>query len=232
MAEMRHTNIPERDMSALVPPLFARRVSWGAIFAGAVVASVIQIVLTLLGMGVGLYAIEPPAGEGLAWGTWAWWLVSGVVSLAIGGWVAARLAGIPRRTEGVLHGLATWGVTTLATLFLLGTAVGSFIGGGWSMMQQGAQRPEIAVIIPDAQQQAQPDGQIQQQPQIQQPVVSERQVNTVAAASLWTFFMLVLGAIATAIGGMLGSPHHMPVSGVDANEHLRYEQEKRKTPGD
>jgi hypothetical protein len=220
--------------------MFVRRVSWGAIFAGVVVAAVTHLVLMLLGMGIGLYAIDPQetgAGESLAIGTGIWWIIVTVISLAAGGWVSARLAGIPRRIEGALHGLATWGVTTLATIFLLGSAVGGIIGGGWNVMQtamQQGQGPDITVIVPGQQQ-----GQGPQDPQVQPglgqvlpeqgPMVTEGRVNTVAAASLWTFFVLVLGAVAAGVSGLFGSPHHLPVLGVDVNEHERRERDKRQS---
>jgi hypothetical protein len=43
--------------------------------------------------------------------------------------VASRLAGMPRPTDGMLHGLLTWSVVTLLTFYLLTTAVGRIIGG-------------------------------------------------------------------------------------------------------
>lgn len=43
--------------------------------------------------------------------------------------MASRLAGIPRRTDGLLHGLLTWAVVTLFTFYLLTTTMGRLIGG-------------------------------------------------------------------------------------------------------
>lgn len=47
---------------------------------------------------------------------------------------SGRLAGIEIRFDGVLHGLITWGIATLLTLWLLTSAVGSIIGGGFSAL--------------------------------------------------------------------------------------------------
>ncbi|HEX8326792.1 MAG TPA: hypothetical protein VF629_04580 [Hymenobacter sp.] len=110
-----------------------KRISWGAIFAGALLALVIQLALSLLGLGVGLGTIDPMEEQdplsGVGIGAIIWWVVSSLISLYLGASVASRLAGIPRPTDGVLHGLLTWAVVTLLTFYLLSTAVGRIIGG-------------------------------------------------------------------------------------------------------
>jgi hypothetical protein len=53
----------------------------------------------------------------------------------VGGYVSAWLAGIEIRWDGVLHGLITWGLATLLTLYLLTSAVGGLIGGGFSALR-------------------------------------------------------------------------------------------------
>ncbi|HEX8506201.1 MAG TPA: hypothetical protein VF630_12600 [Hymenobacter sp.] len=110
-----------------------KRISWGAIFAGALLALVIQLALSLLGLGVGLGTIDPMEEQnplaGVGIGAIVWWVVSSLISLYLGASVASRLAGIPRPTDGMLHGLLTWSVVTLLTFYLLSTAVGRIIGG-------------------------------------------------------------------------------------------------------
>jgi hypothetical protein len=44
------------------------------------------------------------------------------------------LAGIEIRFDGALHGLVTWGIATLLTFWLLTSAIGSVIGGGFSAL--------------------------------------------------------------------------------------------------
>ncbi len=118
-----------------------KRVSWGAIFAGAVVAIITQFLLNLLGLGIGLTTFEfaspddSAAGFGIAQGIWA--VVSALIALFAGGWVAGRLAGMPRKTDGMLHGVVTWALTTLLGLYLLTTGVGRVVSGTTSMIGQG-----------------------------------------------------------------------------------------------
>lgn len=115
------------------PPSLFRRISWGAIIAGLIIALVTQVTLTLLGTAIGAATIEPtreaePA-KGLAIGSAIWLLFSGLISMYVGGCVAGRFCGGPRRSDGLLHGFLTWGTATLAALLLLTTAVGAMFGG-------------------------------------------------------------------------------------------------------
>jgi len=64
-------------------------------------------------------------------------VVSSLIALFLGGWVAARMAGVPRGFDGAVHGVLTWGLVTLATFFLLGSALGRIIGGAGSLVGQG-----------------------------------------------------------------------------------------------
>ncbi|HOO16960.1 MAG TPA: hypothetical protein PK920_01565 [Phycisphaerae bacterium] len=138
MAEAVHG--PTSNWAATPPVRTARPVSWGAIFAGAVLVTVIQLMLGLLGLAIGLAAVEPGKGEGYFAGLgiagYIWWLASGIVALFIGGWASARLAGAHRRTNGALHGLVVWGLATLFMAYLLTTTAGNIMGGAFNLLDQ------------------------------------------------------------------------------------------------
>lgn len=110
-----------------------KRISWSAVFAGVLVVIVAQILLTLLGLGIGLSTIDPVTEQnptsGLGTGSAIWYIISSLLSLFVGGWVAGRLAGAPRLFDGVLHGVLTWCLATLITIYFLTTTIGSLIGG-------------------------------------------------------------------------------------------------------
>lgn len=112
---------------------FHKRISWGAVFAGALLALITQLGLTLLGAGIGLSTVDPLQEQnpvnGLGTGAVVWYGLSTLIALYIGGVVAGRLAGAPRRTDGLLHGLLSWALVTLFTFYLLTTAVGGIISG-------------------------------------------------------------------------------------------------------
>jgi hypothetical protein len=167
MAGNVSTNVPvrtparttSRAMVAAVPSAL-RRISWGAVIAGVVVATVVHLALSLLGVAVGAATIRPleeayPAA-GLGTGAVIWMAASTLLALFAGGWVAAWLAGIPRHEDGVLHGIVTWALASLVAFMLLTSAVGnvlnsaaSALGAGLAVLGQGAANaaPEVASAL-------------------------------------------------------------------------------------
>jgi hypothetical protein len=115
-----------------------RRISWAAIFAGLIITLVAQVVLSVLGLSIGSSAINPLTdqnpGATIGIGAAVWLVISSIISLFLGGWVAGRMAGFPR--EGGLHGLVTWGAATLVTLLLLSSAVGNLLSGAGKLAGQ------------------------------------------------------------------------------------------------
>ncbi len=150
-----------------------RRISWGAIIGGVILVVTIQLLLSLHGAGIGLDTVNTNAGttpdaSSLGVGAGAWWIISSIIALAFGGYAAAWMAGVELRWDGLLHGMITWGIVTLLTVWLLTSAIGGVIGGGASAlgglasaagsgMKSAAQPVEQATgITPDVvQQQAQ-----------------------------------------------------------------------------
>lgn len=124
-----HSDIVRQDSRLL------RRMSWGSILAGVIIAIVIQLVLSLIGAGVGFSTADPiahdsPDASSVSMGAAIWWAVSSVVALFTGGWVAGHLAGAPGRTDAMLHGLVAWGLASLLGAYLVATAVTSIVKSG------------------------------------------------------------------------------------------------------
>lgn len=117
--------------------ILINKASWGAIFAGVVVGLVVQVLLTMLGVGIGIATLDPgtgdnPAASSFSSGAGIWYVVSGIVAAYLGGYIASRLSGKTAATTGALHGLTTWAVTTLLVLYFLTSTVGSLVGGAFS----------------------------------------------------------------------------------------------------
>jgi Protein of unknown function (DUF2795) len=109
------------------------RISWGAVFAGAVVAAATMLLLSLLGVGFGASALRlsvAGAAElrdyGLGAGIWT--AVNLILSMIFGGYVAARLSGTHSHLDGELHGITVWAVATLLATFLLGQLASLAVG--------------------------------------------------------------------------------------------------------
>lgn len=110
------------------------QVSWGAIFAGAAMALVAQVVINLVGVGVGLASLGSGAEEGAAAstvsiGAGVWFVASGILASLAGGAIAGRMSGKPLAGAAGLHGLVSWAVTTLLVLYMLTSAAGGLVGG-------------------------------------------------------------------------------------------------------
>jgi hypothetical protein len=221
-----------------VAPNYTRRISWGAIIAGLIVALVTQIVLTMLGVAIGASTIDPLQEqrplEGLGTGAAIWWVVSSLISLFLGGCVAGRLAGVPRKGDGALHGIIMWGTATLITFLLVGTAVGGVFGGAFSALRQSSGQgapsqlgeqikgtlQQSGVDVDRAQQQAQQKidqaqqkaqnaaqtGQVDQQTEQQAREAGQKAASGTSKAALWGFVGLLLGALVAAWGGSAAAP--------------------------
>ncbi len=137
---LRREVVAPADPSAGAAPVAAAahvRISWGAILAGVVMALVSQLAFSLLGLGIGASAANPYADNpvgGLGTGAAIWTLLSVLISLFTGGYVAGRLAGMPRAQDAMLHGLVTFGLTSLLGFYLLTSGIGRVIGGAGSLV--------------------------------------------------------------------------------------------------
>lgn len=110
------------------------RMSWGAVFAGIASGLVVQLILSILGLALGLSTVDPtsdgtPSASTLSLGAGIWWIVSGIVAAGIGGYLAGRLSGKSNRTTAGFHGFVSWASTTLVVAFLLSSALGSVVSG-------------------------------------------------------------------------------------------------------
>ncbi|HUL06212.1 MAG TPA: hypothetical protein VLV76_07750 [Candidatus Acidoferrum sp.] len=118
----------------------ATAVSWGAIFAGAIAAVAITLILLLLGSGIGLSVISPWYGAGVTATTLGlsaviWLVVVQWLSSALGGFLAGRLrtkwTGLHTHEVGfrdTAHGLLAWSLATVAGAVLLGSITMAGVG--------------------------------------------------------------------------------------------------------
>jgi hypothetical protein len=216
------------------------RVSWGAIFAGAVVALATQLVLTLIGGAIGLAILNPATGQSpsdttLGVGAAIWLVISSLLSLFVGGYVAGRLGGT---FNGWLHGLATWATVTTFTLLLLATAASGLVGAAFGLgafavsssdkisrsQLPPALQQQLDQLTAEARQRAdQAAAQAQQtapeQRAAQAREVGQRAAKGGAAGSGAAAVGLILGAVVAALGGRAGQ--RMLVREVDLEARRR-----------
>jgi hypothetical protein len=99
------------------------------------------MLLGILSVAVGLSAINPQSAEpvgNVPLFTGIATAISLIISAFVGGYVAARISGLTRRSDGVSHGLVSWGVSTIVFAYLITTSMGSVLGGTMNVLGQGA----------------------------------------------------------------------------------------------
>lgn len=117
----------------VAPPI---KLTWSAIWGGAVAALGIWVLLYAFGLALGLSTMEPSdpssfKSSGIFTGVWG--LVAPLIALFVGGVVSGRGSGAMTRTGGALHGLVMWGVTTLAGVYLIASLAQGVVGSVASM---------------------------------------------------------------------------------------------------
>lgn len=121
-------------------------IRWTAILAGLVGGMGSYLLLSLLGMAIGLTAVRSEAAAGVPVGMGIWTGLVTLVSSFIAGYIAARMSGLARRSDGVLHGFMAWAATMVLFAFLAGTALSGILGGTFAMLGQGIQGGASAAV--------------------------------------------------------------------------------------
>ncbi|WP_017298387.1 hypothetical protein [Nodosilinea nodulosa] len=188
-----------RGTEAVVPVAeYHDLVRWGPIFAGLVVAIATQLVLTGLGAAIGLTSLanmDTPQGDAAGVGTAVgiWSIVSLLIALFLGGWIAARACGPMNRKTAMLNGAILWATTLAVSAWLLSSGV----AGAFGLAAQGASAVINQVppnVLPDVP---------------QDPSVTTQQAQRVAgnAATVgWSFALgSLLGLVASLAGAASGA---------------------------
>lgn len=210
------------------------RVSWGAVFAGLVIATALQVVLTVLGAAIGLTALDgTSSGRAFGVGAAIWALLVPLVTLFVGGMTAGRLANVRDRTDGFLHGALVWGMSLLLATYLLGTGASRILGGtlnlagnvtGSAVSAAGsvASRPDLdggalqqarARVEAEARARGLTEEEVQAQIARVQESAGEvaDQAQSVAAGGAWLALLaLGLSLAAAAVGALRGQPGRTP----------------------
>lgn len=172
-------------MSIIFPTYRLARLSWGAVFAGVFLALIVYLILSVLGTAIGASTLAPLSDQhplhGFGFGTGIWVMFTTVASILVGAYMAGRSA----PSEGWLHGLLTWSIVTLVTVYLASVLVGGALGSIFNVARGG-----LAVAG--------------------QGVSAADTAHAVARGSWWAFALLIVGGIVAAAAGTLGA-RHQPV---------------------
>ena len=169
--------------------------SWSAIAAGTLTSLIIQVMLTMLGLGVGLIATDVPtvntAPVAVSAAAVLWFIASGIFSAFVGGAVAGALSpSLSDRARGS-HALAAW---ALATLIVVGATLLTASGGASVAGQLAGPYVNVNSRLTNMQ---------TVRPNVPPPTQAQLEAARKAAATAMfvSFIGLVLGAVFAFIGG-------------------------------
>ena len=128
---------------------------WSAVFAGTACSVGFWMLLQLLGLGIGLAAVNvDDAGSlrGVGIGTTVWSLITPLIAMFFGGLIAGRFAQTPDRKLAGVHGLVMWAITSVvglgATLWMVSMlAAGVATAGGAAVQATGSAISSAAVQV-------------------------------------------------------------------------------------
>ncbi len=105
--------------------------TWSPVLAGVFTSLIVQILLTMLGFGIGLLSIDVPtagsAPAGASYLAFVWWAVSGIIAAFAGGAIAAANAPDQSSFGRVGHAMAAWAVTTVLVVMAGAITAGASI---------------------------------------------------------------------------------------------------------
>lgn len=218
------------DKYAVTAPLDSVR--WAAVLAGLFAAFSAVIVLTVLGLAIGLSTFDASDTRNFGIGAGVFGAVTALIAFAVGGFIASRTAAVTGSSNAILNGAMVWIVALPLIVNLLGTGIGSILGTATDVAttavgaaaqvaapavasvadeaaQAAQENPELAAtaeaIAGDAAASAQAAvADVQEQIENIEPEEVTEVVRDVSGAAWGTLLVLGLTAAASILGGVLG----------------------------
>jgi hypothetical protein len=136
-------------------------ISWRAIFAGFFISFMVYLILTALGFAIGGASLRgvvqgQGGGQGLSIGSGIWLVVTALLSLFVGSYLAGRSSGIITSRVGGVQGFV---VAALFFAFMIsqvgavvgavGSGLGTVIGSAGTVASSAANNPQVQGVIQD-----------------------------------------------------------------------------------
>ena len=182
------------------------RVRWSAIFAGAVIALALNVILGVLGVAFGLSF----GGEGGEWEAAAliYAVIAAAVSLFIGGFVASQTTAGETKGEALVYGVLVWALLVLILPVLVG--LGGTLGFGALLGQVNPAAPQTARVDEETLRAAGlQEEQVRAVRDAQEKARGAAAGIDAAEAAWWTLGGMVLSLIAAVLGAIVGAGPEM-----------------------
>jgi len=127
-AERMISNPVRQNVSEVSVNTAIDRVRWTSILAGFFTVLCTIVVLTILGIAIGLSTLDPNNPNSFALGASVYGGITALIAFLLGGFISARTAAVGGSSNGVLNGAMVWIITIPILVYVLGNGVGSILG--------------------------------------------------------------------------------------------------------
>lgn len=202
------------------------RVAWGPVIAGVILSLIVYLLMSVLGTAIGASLLSPLSQSnslhGFRFGSGVWVILTTVVAVFVGSYLAGRCAPV----LGWLHGLLSWAVMVLLVAYGMTSLVGSAVSTAGNVAATSAQVGATAAnqangnsggsLVSSATQQLQAAvasaASAASSPQAEQDArqAADTAARGVARASWYSFAALIVGAIIAVVSGGAGFRHQPP----------------------
>lgn len=112
------------------------KISWGGVFGGVLAGVGTLMLLSSLGIAIGISTIDPldPNGKAIGTGAAVWTGLSLLVSLFIAGWASTRLSMLWERTTAMFEGVLVWVLSLILILYLTASGIGLIASGAFGLL--------------------------------------------------------------------------------------------------
>jgi len=186
------------------------RVSWGAVFAGAVVALTLCLFLAVLGGALGLTVLHDTntRADHIATGAGIWAIASLLIALFIGGLVTSRTTVGEKKGEAMMYGVLVWAASLALMASIAAAGRGAYFGFSEYLSRAGE-----TVAQPQFQQTFNTDAATkagitrEQWNRYNELESARRQVNdrSPVAAAWWAFAGIGFSLFAAIAGALIGA---------------------------
>jgi hypothetical protein len=193
-----------------VLPVYSR-VSWGALFAGLFVTVAVFVVLSALGIAIGISSADAADRGDITVGAGIWAVITALVAFFCGGCVVSRFTAGETKTEAAMYGTVMWGAAFTLLLWATGTVLqtGTTLALGTAEVAANVER------VPASWEQAARRAELTpaEIDRLRAELPAAAQVQDVSAEAAWWSFLGILLSLGASIGGALVGTGPSPVFG-------------------
>ena len=124
----------ERGVASAATLQQGGRIAWGGVWSGLLVAVGVFLLLSVLGLAIGVSAADVGPAEdgnakGLGIGAAVWSGLTLLIALFIGGMVATRTGMVYDRATGIIEGVLVWVLAIILLIYMASSGIGMLTSG-------------------------------------------------------------------------------------------------------